>query len=135
MSVERFDGPGLDGVTGQPVRPEHAATPVVKCELCGRDTIMTATRRCDFCWELERRIHRDPDIALGVLAKMCRGQARQTIADSYLLALMRYTAGFYASAIEHGMKAGETANTISHVERAARALHAMAVVPIEKGEP
>jgi hypothetical protein len=49
------------------------------------------------------------------------------VADSYLNALLRYTGDFYASAIEHGMRAGPAADTVAHVERAARALHAMAI--------
>lgn len=44
-------------------------------------------------------------------------------ADAHLRALLRYTEGFYATAIEHGMKAGPTANAIAHVERAGKALH------------
>lgn len=44
-------------------------------------------------------------------------------ADAHLRALLRYTEGFYCAAIEHGMKAGPTANAVAHVERAGRALH------------
>lgn len=44
-------------------------------------------------------------------------------ADAHLRALLRYTEGFYATAIEHGMKAGPTANAIAHVGRAGKALH------------
>ena len=44
-------------------------------------------------------------------------------ADAHLRALLRYTEGFYATAIEHGMKAGPTANAIAHVERTGKALH------------
>jgi hypothetical protein len=44
-------------------------------------------------------------------------------ADQHLRALLRYTEGFYGVAIEHGMKAGETANAIAHIEKSARALH------------
>ena len=31
----------------------------VPCELCGTPTSFTSTKRCDRCWELERRIERD----------------------------------------------------------------------------
>lgn len=41
-------------------------------------------------------------------------------------AILRYTEGFYAAAIEHGMKAGETANKVAHMENAARALYKLA---------
>lgn len=40
------------------------------CELCGRDTRMTGTRRCDGCWELETRIHADPELARRILDDM-----------------------------------------------------------------
>lgn len=58
-------------------------------------------------------------------------------ADSYLAALLRYTGGFYETAIAHGMKGGETANAVAHVEKAARALHRLAVSgrhPLQEGE-
>lgn len=29
---------------------------VVPCETCGTETFMTGTKRCDRCWELERRL-------------------------------------------------------------------------------
>jgi len=47
-------------------------------------------------------------------------------ADAHLRALFRYTEGFYGAAIKHGMKAGETANAIAHIERASKALHQIA---------
>jgi hypothetical protein len=37
--------------------------PTVHCEICGDATPMTGTKRCDRCWELERRIMADPDLA------------------------------------------------------------------------
>ena len=39
----------------------------VPCEICGDQTPMTATKRCDRCWELERRIEADPKIARKIL--------------------------------------------------------------------
>jgi hypothetical protein len=44
-------------------------------------------------------------------------------ADQHLRALLRYTENFYGVAIKHGMKAGETANAIAHIEKSAKALH------------
>jgi len=44
-------------------------------------------------------------------------------ADQNLRALLRYTENFYGAAIKHGMKAGETANAIAHIEKAGLALH------------
>lgn len=41
--------------------------PAIPCGLCGRFTLMLDTKRCDRCYELETRIHRDPDLARKVL--------------------------------------------------------------------
>lgn len=41
----------------------------VPCGLCGKPTMMTGTKRCDACWELEGRIHRDPALARRILAE------------------------------------------------------------------
>jgi hypothetical protein len=38
-------------------------TPTVPCTLCGTPTPMTATKLCTRCWELSRRIRRDPELA------------------------------------------------------------------------
>lgn len=40
---------------------------IVPCELCRTPTSSADTRRCDRCWELERRIQRDPAIARTIL--------------------------------------------------------------------
>jgi hypothetical protein len=42
----------------------------VACEICGASTPMINTKRCDRCWELERRIHDDPELARKILAAM-----------------------------------------------------------------
>lgn len=47
-------------------------------------------------------------------------------ADAYLRALLDYSAGFYAAAIEHGMRPGPAADAVQHIERAARNLHRLA---------
>ncbi len=39
----------------------------VPCGLCGRPTPMTGTRRCDWCWELEKRVKMDLELARKVL--------------------------------------------------------------------
>lgn len=41
----------------------------VPCELCGKPTTMTGTKRCDPCWELERRIKAAPEIAWRILIR------------------------------------------------------------------
>lgn len=44
---------------------------VVKCELCLlRDTTMLGTKRCNTCWELERRIRIDLHLAKKIIAKI-----------------------------------------------------------------
>lgn len=40
----------------------------VPCGLCGTPTRMLNTRRCDACWELERRVHGAPELAARILA-------------------------------------------------------------------
>lgn len=42
----------------------------IPCELCGRPTPMLGTKRCDRCYELEGRIHDDPQLARKILAAM-----------------------------------------------------------------
>jgi uncharacterized protein (DUF1778 family) len=49
--------------------------------------------------------------------------------DAYLSALLDYSGGFYMAAIANGMKAGEAADAVQHIERAARGLHALASAP------
>ena len=45
----------------------HDNRPHVPCGLCGEPTPMLGTKRCDRCWELEKRVQRAPAIALKVL--------------------------------------------------------------------
>lgn len=40
------------------------------CKRCGDPTRMFATRLCDRCWELERRIGDAPDIAAQIVREM-----------------------------------------------------------------
>lgn len=37
--------------------------PLVTCILCGDNTFMLGTKLCDRCWELNRRMRADPEIA------------------------------------------------------------------------
>lgn len=39
----------------------------VPCEICGKETDFTGTRRCNNCWELEMRIGMDPVSAEKIL--------------------------------------------------------------------
>jgi len=45
-------------------------TETVPCGLCGTQTTMTRTKRCDSCWELERRIQMNPQLAAAILAQL-----------------------------------------------------------------
>lgn len=42
----------------------------VPCEICGVATEMLGTKRCDRCWELERRIESSPELARKILANI-----------------------------------------------------------------
>lgn len=44
--------------------------PRVDCRLCGTPTPMLGTKLCDGCWELERRVLSDPEMARKILANM-----------------------------------------------------------------
>lgn len=45
------------------------------CRLCDRPTRMLGTKLCDRCWELEGRIHRDPELARKILARLTKKKA------------------------------------------------------------
>jgi hypothetical protein len=47
----------------------YSYTAKVPCGLCGAPTAMTGTKRCDRCWELERRIQDAPALAAQILAR------------------------------------------------------------------
>lgn len=47
--------------------PEPESVP---CELCGTPTPMLGTKRCNGCWELERRIRMNPELAARILAAL-----------------------------------------------------------------
>lgn len=51
---------------------------MVDCRICGTPTDNDGTRRCDRCWELERRIEADPDLAQQILAKLFPPAAPKT---------------------------------------------------------
>jgi hypothetical protein len=53
-----------------PLTPQafgYEPTPYVACAICGASTPMLNTRRCDSCWEIERRIDDLDAIALARL--------------------------------------------------------------------
>lgn len=43
------------------------AQPTVPCKWCGTPTPMLGTKMCDGCWELDRRIERQPALARRIL--------------------------------------------------------------------
>lgn len=52
----------------------------VPCGLCERPTIMTATKRCDRCWELETRIRMNPELAKQILIALEHEHLREKAA-------------------------------------------------------
>lgn len=44
--------------------------PTTPCEICGLATTSLGTKRCDRCWELERRIEADPEITSWILGRL-----------------------------------------------------------------
>lgn len=52
--------------------PDHP----VSCGLCGRPTPSLGTKRCDRCWELERRIEWDTELARRILDRIDSGEER-----------------------------------------------------------
>ncbi len=44
----------------------------VPCEICGQPTSMTGTKRCNRCWDLERRIRMDPSLAERIVTRLKR---------------------------------------------------------------
>lgn len=53
----------------------------VPCGICGEPTRMTATKRCDRCWELEGHIQRDPELARKILDAMKPSPFSMTMRD------------------------------------------------------
>lgn len=63
------DKPDVSAVTvihGGPSRP------TVCCRLCRALTPSTGTKLCDRCWELERRVKADPDLAWKILRRLIK---------------------------------------------------------------
>lgn len=90
---------------------------------CGDGSACLDQEQCYEAGECLRH-HLQPSLASPTIA--CSDSERARLADANLKALLDYTAGFYSVAMGHGMKRGETANAIAHVESAARALHRLA---------
>lgn len=53
--------------------PHHLELPTVPCRLCDKPTIMTGTKLCDRCWELESRIYHNPELAQKILTNLRKG--------------------------------------------------------------
>lgn len=52
------------------------AAATVPCRLCGRPArISAAAERCDSCYEIERRIHDSPALALKIITALARQTA------------------------------------------------------------
>lgn len=46
----------------------------VPCKYCGEPTKMLGTKLCDWCWELERGIRRNPELAMKILEAVKKDQ-------------------------------------------------------------
>lgn len=46
------------------------ATETVACKLCGEPTPMLGTKMCNSCWELDKRIRMNPDIAAKIMKEI-----------------------------------------------------------------
>ena len=46
----------------------------IPCELCGTATTYLGTKRCNRCWELERRIESNPELAQKILSRILHTQ-------------------------------------------------------------
>lgn len=55
----------VDTPVAQPPQPPNT----VLCGICGTPTRMTGTKRCNRCWELEKRVLNDPTLTLAILAR------------------------------------------------------------------
>lgn len=42
------------------------------CRICGNATPMRGTKLCDRCWELERRVLADPELARKIMSTLDR---------------------------------------------------------------
>ncbi len=71
-----FDPDDVDA----PLPHEHTCVP---CELCNQSTRHTGTKRCDPCWELERRIKHTPEIARLILRNLEKVQITITKVESH----------------------------------------------------
>ena len=49
---------------------KYTPPPTTPCRICGESTEMLGTRLCNRCWELERRIHNDPELAEKILNRL-----------------------------------------------------------------
>lgn len=53
----------------------HPIFDTAPCVHCGRSTAMLATKLCDRCWELDRRMRADPTLAKKILAAIERDKS------------------------------------------------------------
>jgi len=60
----------LDYENGKRYFPEVPNDDTIGCKLCNRPTRMLGTKLCDPCWELQRRIEYNPEMALKILAEL-----------------------------------------------------------------
>jgi hypothetical protein len=66
----------------------------VKCELCGELTAMTGTKRCDRCWEVERWVTANPEIAGKVLRNLESEPLLSERLDAHVMRHLHVPAGW-----------------------------------------
>lgn len=76
----------------------ESAEPVL-CVVCGNATLFEVTRRCNRCWELERRLEADPELALRLLLKdKTLAEARELVERSMIETALKASPTFGAAA-------------------------------------
>lgn len=67
-------GAAVAGIAQAGAEQDKWGRPLVPCKWCCTPTAMTGTKMCDGCWELERRISANPELARRILAAHDAGQ-------------------------------------------------------------
>lgn len=66
MAQEKFAPVWVPGAKAMALTKDEE----IPCRLCKKPTPMLGTKLCDRCWELETRIHYDPELATQIISKI-----------------------------------------------------------------
>jgi NTP pyrophosphatase (non-canonical NTP hydrolase) len=110
---------------------EAARAPIAEQPHRLRVALVNLVEACKRSLPTGEETHPDSELAKAIKALAAQPVTEQPVelADNYLAALLDYTCGFYAAAIEHGMRAATAAEAVKHIESAARFLHALTNSP------